>query len=92
MLPGRLVHGSAAAEKPMTASDSNKDFRQRLLDLIDHSGVSDRQISLLATNSPDTVRNMRRGICPRLDTIEALCRCTRFAVRARFRGQGLGFL
>ena len=35
--------------------------------------MSDRQISLLATGSTDTVRNIRRGACPRLDTLEALC-------------------
>ena len=49
----------------MTASDSNRGFRQRLLDLIDRSGVSDRRLSMLATGSIDTVRNMRaREIAP----------------------------
>ena len=58
----------------MSAYDSNADFRQRLLELIGRSGVSDRQLSLLATGSADTVRNMRRGSSPRLDSLEALCR------------------
>lgn len=58
----------------MGASDSGMGLRQRLLDLIESSGLSDRQLSLLATCSVDTVRNMRRGSCPRLDTLEALCR------------------
>ena len=58
----------------MRASDSNIGFRQRLLELIDRSGVSDRRLSLLATGSADTVRNMRRGSLPRLDSLEALCR------------------
>ena len=58
----------------MSASDSNMSFRQRLLELIDSSGVSDRRLSLLATGSADTVRNLRRGSSPRLDSLEALCR------------------
>ena len=62
----------------MAVSDSNMGFRQRLLDLIDCSGVSDRRLSLLATGSPDTVRNMRRGSSPRLDSLEALCRILGF--------------
>ena len=49
----------------MSASDSNMSFRQRLLELIDSSGVSDRRLSLLATGSADTVRNLRRGSSPR---------------------------
>ena len=49
-------------------------FRHHLLDLIDRFGVSDRKISLLATGSTNTVRELRRGTSPRLDTVEALCR------------------
>ena len=45
----------------MAVSDSNMDLRQRLVDTIDRSGVSARRLSQLATCSPDTVRNMRRG-------------------------------
>ena len=59
---------------PRTASVSLMDFRQRLLDLIDQSGLSDREISLLATGNTGTVRNIRRGTYPCLDTVEALCR------------------
>ena len=57
----------------MSASGSNIDLKQRLLELIDRCGVSDRRLSLLATRSADTVRNMRRGSSPRLDSLEALC-------------------
>ena len=57
----------------MSASDSNTGFRQRLLKVIGSSGVSDRQLSMQATGSADTVRNMRRGSSPRLDSLEALC-------------------
>ena len=62
----------------MSASGSDADLRQRLLELIGSSGVSDRQLSLLATGSADTVRNMRRGSSPRLDSLEALCRVLGF--------------
>ena len=48
--------------------------RQRLPNLIDRSGLSDRSISRLATGNNDTVRNIRHGASPRLDTLEALCR------------------
>ena len=58
----------------MTTSDSRMGFRQHLLDLIDQSVLSDREISLLATGNTWTVRNIRRGTSPRLDTIESLCR------------------
>ena len=49
-------------------------FRQHLLDLIDRCGVSDRHLSILATGSSDTVRNIRRGSSPRLDSLESICR------------------
>ena len=49
-------------------------FRQHLLNLIDRCGVSDRHLSILATGSSDTVRNIRRGSSPRLDSLEAICR------------------
>ena len=62
----------------MSASDSNMGFRQRLLNQVDCSPVSDRRLSLLATGSADTVRNMRRGSSPRLDSLEALCRVLGF--------------
>ena len=58
----------------MATSNSKMGFRQRLLDVIDRTGVSDRRLSLLATGNPDTVRNMRRGSSPRLDSLEALGR------------------
>ena len=62
----------------MSASDSNRGFRQRLLELIDRSGISDRRLSMLATGSTDTVRNLRRGSSPRLDSLKALCRVLGF--------------
>ncbi len=47
--------------------------REQLLSLIAGRNVSDRQLSLLATGSTDTIRNIRRGSSPRTDTLEALC-------------------
>ena len=47
--------------------------REQLLRLIGGRDVSDRQLSLLATGSTDTIRNIRRGSSPRTDTLEALC-------------------
>ena len=36
--------------------------------------MSDRRLSMLATGSTDTIRNIRRGVNPRADTLEAICR------------------
>ena len=47
--------------------------RDQLLGLIGERDVSDRRLSMLATGSTDTVRNIRRGSSPRTDTLEALC-------------------
>ena len=47
--------------------------REQLLRLIGGRDVSDRQLSLLATGSTDTIRNIRRGSSPRTDTLEAIC-------------------
>ena len=44
-----------------------------LLALISNCGLSDRKVSILATGSADTVRNLRRGASPRCNTMEALC-------------------
>ena len=48
--------------------------REQLLAVVDESPLSDRQISVAATGTPDTIRNIRRGTAPRADTLEALCR------------------
>lgn len=48
--------------------------RDQLLAAVGESHLSDRQISLAATGTPDTIRNIRRGAAPRADTLEALCR------------------
>ena len=48
-------------------------LRDQLLHLMDGKGISDRRLSMLATGSTDTVRNIRRGSNPRTDTLEALC-------------------
>ena len=40
---------------------------------MDSKGISDRRLSMLATGSTDTVRNIRRGSNPRTDTLEAIC-------------------
>ena len=49
-------------------------IRDQLLLLMDGGGVSDRRLSMLATGSTDTVRNIRRGSNPRTDTLEAICK------------------
>ena len=48
-------------------------IRDQLLHLMDGKGISDRRLSMLATGSTDTVRNIRRGSNPRTDTLEAIC-------------------
>ena len=48
--------------------------REQILAAVDESRLSDRQISVAATGTPDTIRNIRRGTAPRADTLEALCR------------------
>ena len=40
---------------------------------MDNKGISDRRLSMLATGSTDTVRNIRRGSNPRTDTLEVIC-------------------
>ena len=47
--------------------------RERFLSLISGKGMTDRRLSILATGSTDTVRNIRRGSNPRTDTLEAIC-------------------
>lgn len=65
----------------MGASDSDMGVRQRLLDLIDGSGVPDRRLSMLATGTADTVRNMRRGATPQVNSIQALLQCLGFKLQ-----------
>ena len=48
-------------------------LRQQLLGLIDGGNASDRRLSMLATGSTDTIRNIRRGANPKTDTLEAIC-------------------
>ena len=36
-------------------------------------GYSDRKVSVLATGTDDTIRNIRRGSFPRIETLEAIC-------------------
>ena len=48
-------------------------IREKLLAAVDDSPLSDRKLSMLATATPDTIRNIRRGTAPRADTLEALC-------------------
>jgi len=63
VLPARTVQ---------CGSDS-MDVREKLLAAVDDSPFSDRKLSMLATSTPDTIRNIRRGTAPRADTLEALC-------------------
>ena len=48
-------------------------IREQLLAAVGKSHVSERRLSTQATGSSDTVRNIRRGAVPRVDTLEALC-------------------
>ena len=51
-------------------------IREKLLSAIDvemqKTGISDRALSVKATGSTDTIRNIRRGAYPRIDTAESL--------------------
>lgn len=58
----------------MTTTDTHRNIRQRVLELIEESGISDRQISQLATGNTHAIRNIRRSPSPRLHTLEAACR------------------
>lgn len=53
------------------------ELREQLISAIDkaavESGISDRKLSLLASGKEDTIRNLRRGAFPRVDTFESLC-------------------
>ena len=62
----------------MTTTDSHRNIRQRLLDLIADSGISDRQLSRTATGKTFAIRNIRRNSSPRLDTLEAIFRVLGF--------------
>ena len=55
---------------------SMRSAREQLLEAIDRSDMSDRAVSMAATGSTDTVRNLRgkRSQDPKASTIEALCR------------------
>ena len=57
------------------------ELTSRLLEQIDRSALSDRQVSLRATGKPDTVRNIRRGANPRSDTANAICEALRLEMR-----------
>ena len=56
-------------------------IRAQLLAAVTESGLSDRQLSVSATGSTDTIRNLRRGAAPRADTLEALCRVLGLTLR-----------
>ena len=58
-------------------------LRAKLLGRIDESGISDRKVSMLATNSPDTIRAIRRDASPRADTIDAICRTIGMEIRIK---------
>jgi hypothetical protein len=49
------------------------DIRERLLQAVRKSRLSERKLSQLATGANDTIRNIRRGAVPRANTLEALC-------------------
>ena len=49
------------------------DIRTQLLRAVASSSLSERRISVNATGSPDTLRAIRNGATPRVDTLERLC-------------------
>ena len=49
------------------------DIRTQLLRAVANSSLSERRISVNATGSPDTLRAIRNGATPRVDTLERLC-------------------
>ena len=53
-------------------SHADTDLRGKLLKTINESIWSDRHLSMRATGSSDTIRNIRRGASPKLDTVEAI--------------------
>ena len=61
--------------------------RHQLLALIDASPLSDRKISMLACGSPDTIRNIRRGVSPHAHTLEKLCRVLGMELRLERRSE-----
>ena len=52
-------------------------IKQGILAAIDHAlkerNMSDRMASLRATGKPDTIRNIRRGSFPRIETLTLIC-------------------
>lgn len=52
-----------------------------LLEQIDRCGLNDCRLSKQATGKADAVRNLRRGIRPQADTVEALCRALGLEIR-----------
>ena len=49
-------------------------IRDQLLAAVRKSRLSERRLSMEATGSSDTLRNIRRGAHPRVNTLEAICR------------------
>ena len=64
-------------------------LRAKLLARVDESGISDRKVSVLATNGDSTIRSMRRGGNPTANTIDAICRTLGMEIRIEpARGYG----
>ena len=57
------------------------DIRAQLLAAVRQSRLSERRLSMAATGSSDTLRNIRRGAYPRVDTLEAVCKVLGLDVR-----------
>ena len=75
-IAGYIPHCNASLKTPARApSGYNRtvNIRERLLDAVRKSRLSERRLSQLATGANDTIRNIRRGALPRADTLEALC-------------------
>ena len=51
----------------------NKDLLEIINKALDKQGISARQASILATGTPELIRNMRRGSIPSVERFRALC-------------------
>ncbi len=59
------------------------ELREHILAAVAESRLSERRLSVLATGSTDTIRNIRRGSFPRIDTLERLCRVLGLEIQIR---------
>ena len=79
------LHGERCPHRPTPRgavyNAATMNIREQLLAAVRKSRLSERRLSMEATGSSDTVRNIRRGSHPRVDTVEALCKVLDLDVR-----------